>query len=206
MSIEPFVTVEGPAVPYDQSNVDTDQLLPARFIRQPRSVGYGKFLFHDLRFRKDGSERPEFVLNQPAWRAARILVAQHNFGCGSSREQAPWGLLDFGIRCVIAASFGEIFYNNSLKVGLLPVQLELAVCDRLRAQLHAAPGATVGVDLPGQLVTGPDGSSYPFAIDAFRKLCLVQGLDEIGVTLQHEAAMSAFEEAYRQKFHWLFTH
>jgi 3-isopropylmalate/(R)-2-methylmalate dehydratase small subunit len=203
--MEPFVMLEGAAAPYDLSNVDTDQIMPARFMRQPRKVGYARFLFHDLRFQEDGSERPGFVLNQPAYRQARVLVAEHNFGCGSSREQAPWGLLDFGIRCVVAASFGDIFYNNALKVGLLPVRLDIASCDTLRAQLHAAPGASLRVDLSRQVVTGPDGTDHPFAIDAFRKRCLLQGLDEIGVTLQHEAQIEAFEDAYRRRFDWLFA-
>jgi 3-isopropylmalate/(R)-2-methylmalate dehydratase small subunit len=133
------------------------------------------------------------------------MVADRNFGCGSSREQAPWGLVDYGIRCVIAADFGDIFYLNSLKTGLLPVQLDIAVCVRLREQLHAQPGAHVRVDLPAQTVTGPDGEVHAFAMDAFRKKCLVEGLDEIGVTLHHDAALKQFEVQYRQAHPWLFN-
>ena len=184
--------------------MDTDQIMPARFTSRPRKEGYKDFLFRDLRFREDGSEKPDFVLSQAPYRKARILVGEHNFGCGSSREQAPWGLIDYGIRCVIAVDFGEIFYNNSLKSGLLPVQLDVGICTKLREELHARPGATLRVDLPRQIVTGPDGATYGFTIDVFRKRCLLEGLDDIGVTLQHDAAISAFEQSYRQRFDWLF--
>jgi len=203
--MEPFVVLEDVAAPFDRSNVDTDQIMPARFTRRPRKEGYANFLFRDLRFNEDGSEKPDFVLNQATYRTARILVGERNFGCGSSREQAPWGLIDNGIRCVIAADFGEIFYINSLKTGLLPVQLDVTVCAKLREQLHAQPGATVRVDLPKQTVTGPDGANYHFKIDAFRKRCLIEGLDEIGVTLLHDAEMTAFEQRFRRKFDWLFN-
>ncbi len=194
----PFTVLEGVAAPLDQSKVDTDQILPARFLRRPRKEGYGQFLF------RDWMDDPKFVLNQPAYRQAKILVADRNFGGGSSREQAPWALSDYGIRCVIAADFGDIFYLNSLKTGVLPVVLDFQDCVELRKQLHDKPGATMKVDLPAQTVTGPDGRTYRFEIDAFRKKCLVEGLDDIGVTLQHEAAIAAFETKYRQRFDWLF--
>ena len=194
--MEPFLILEGVAAPIDQSKVDTDQILPARFLRRPRKEGYGSFLFRDL------MDNPGFVLNQAAWRQAKILVADRNFGGGSSREQAPWALSDYGIRCVIAFDFGEIFVLNSFKSGVLPITLDS--CDVLRKQLHARPGATMKIDLPSQTVTGPDGSSYHFEIDAFRKKCLLEGLDDIGITLQHEAAIAAFETRYRQRFDWLF--
>ena len=194
--MEPFVVLEGVAAPLDQSKVDTDQILPARFLRRPRKEGYGQFLF------KDVMDNPAFVLNQAPYRAAKILVADRSFGVGSSREQAPWALSDYGIRCVIAVDFGDIFYLNSLKSGVLPIALD--ACDVLRKQLHARPGATMKVDLPSQTVTGPDGSTYRFEIDAFRKKCLLEGLDEIGVTLQHDTAIAAFEKRYRQRFDWLF--
>lgn len=203
--MEPFAVLEDVAVPLDKSDVDTDQILPARFMRRPRKEGYDQFLFRDLRFHGDGSEIPDFVLNLPLYRHARILVADRNFGGGSSREQAPWSLLDFGIRCVIAADFGDIFNVNALKSGLLPVQLDIAVCTRLRDQLHERPGTTLRIDLPAQIVTGPDGATYAFRIDAFRKRCLLEGLDDVGLTLRHEAELSAFERAYRQRFDWLFT-
>jgi 3-isopropylmalate/(R)-2-methylmalate dehydratase small subunit len=194
--MEPFVVLEGVAAPLDQSKIDTDQILPARFLRRPRKEGYGQFLF------KDWMDNPAFVLNQAAYRAAKILVADRAFGGGSSREQAPWALSDYGIRCVIAVDFGDIFYLNSLKSGVLPIALDS--CDVLRKQLHARPGATMKIDLPSQTVTGPDGSTYRFEIDAFRKKCLLEGLDEIGITLQHDAAIAAFESRYRKRYDWLF--
>ena len=199
-----FTTWEGIAAPLDKSKVDTDQILPARYLRRPRDEGYDKFLFRDWRFREDGAEVAEFVLNQAPYRDAKILVADRNFGGGSSREQAPWALVDYGIRCVIAPDFGDIFYYNALKTGLLPVQLDATVCDTLRAALHTKPGATMRVDLPAQTVTGPDGASYRFEMDAFRKKCLVEGLDDIGLTLQYEPAIASFEKQYRARFDWLF--
>lgn len=204
--MEPFIVVEDVAAPFDQSNVDTDQIMPARFQRRPRKNSFKDFLFHDLRFREDGGEKPDFVLNQEPYRHARILVAERNFGCGSSRESAPWGLVDYGIRCVIAADFGDIFSLNSLKNGLLPVQLDIDVCISLRDQLHVRPGATMRVDLPQQTVTGPNGAEYHFEVDPFRKRCLLEGLDDIGVTLIHDVEISAFEQVYRQRFDWLFDY
>jgi 3-isopropylmalate/(R)-2-methylmalate dehydratase small subunit len=200
----PFTVLEGVAAPLDKSKVDTDQILPARYLRRPRDEGYEQFLFRDWRFREDGSENPGFVLNQAPYRDAKILVADRNFGGGSSREQAPWALADYGIRCVIAPDFGDIFYFNSLKTGLLPVQLDASVCEAMRAALRANPGATIKVDLPAQSVTGPDGESHRFEMDAFRKKCLLEGLDDIGVTLEHEAAITSFEQRYRTRFDWLF--
>ena len=196
--MERFVVLEGVAAPLDRSKVDTDQILPARFLRRPRKEGYAQFLFRDWR------DDPGFVLNRDAFRAARILVADRNFGGGSSREQAPWALADYGIRCVIAADFGDIFYANALKTGVLPVVLEARVCQALRGALHARPGARMRVDLPAQAVTAPDGATYPFAIDPFHKQCLLEGLDDVGITLQHEAAIAAFESRYRHRFGWLF--
>lgn len=202
--MEPFVTLEAVAAPLDRSNIDTDQILPARFLRRPRKEGYQDFLLRDMRFREDGSEIPEFILNRGPFRRARILVADRNFGGGSSREQAPWGLMDFGIRCVIASDFGDIFYRNSLRSGLLPVELEIDVCIAIREQLHARPGATLRVDLVRQEVTAPDGTLYSFRIDPFRRHCLLAGLDEIGLTLQYESEIATFEQSYRQRFDWLF--
>ena len=202
--MDSFVVLEAIAAPFDRPSVDTDQILPARFMRRSRQEGFQHFLFRDLRFRDDGSEVPDFVLNQTPYRQARILVADRNFGGGSSREQAPWSLSDFGIRCVIASDFGDIFYSNAPKCGLLPVPLDLEVCRRLREQLHARPGAMLRIDLPAQTVTGPDGAIYPFAIDPFRKRCLLEGLDDIDLTLLHAATITAFEIAYRRRFDWLF--
>lgn len=202
--MKPFVDFEAVAAPLDTPKVDTDQILPARFLRRPRKEGYGRYLFHDLRFREDGQEIPEFVLNRGPFREAQILVADRNFGGGSSREQAPWGLADYGIRCVIASDFGEIFHSNALKTGVLPVVLDIETCMNLRARLHATPGARMRVSLSDQTVCGPDGSIHRFEIDAFRKRCLMQGLDDIGITLQHEAAIASFEAQRRQQFAWLY--
>ncbi|MCR8551107.1 3-isopropylmalate dehydratase small subunit [Salipiger sp. P9] len=202
--MEPFTVLDAAAAPLDMSNVDTGLIIPARFTRKPRRSGYQDYLFHDLRFRKDGSEAPGFVLNREGFRDARILVADRNFGAGSSREQAVWSLLDYGIRCVIAADFGEILEANALKCGLLPVRLDAESCLHLRGLLHAEPGARIRVDLAAQRVTGPDGVAYGFDIPPFRKTCLLGGLDDIDITRQHDAAFLAFETAYRQRYDWLF--
>lgn len=202
--MEPFISLTGVAAPFDRPNVDTDQLMPARFMRRPRKGGFQEFLFRDLRFDDAGREMPEFILNQAPYRNARIVVADRNFGGGSSREQAAWSLSDFGIRCVIAADFGDIFYLNSLKCGLLPVRLDIEVCRMLRSQLHANPGAMLTVDLPQQTVFGPDAAPYAFKIDPFHKRRLLEGLDDIGLTLKHELEIRDFERTYRQRFDWLF--
>jgi len=206
LTMEPFNTLTGIAAPLDRPNVDTDQLMPARYMRKPREGGFQTFLFRDLRFDDSGNEIPDFVLNQEPYRQARILVADRNFGGGSSREQAAWSLSDFGIRCVVAADFGDIFYLNALKCGLLPVRLSIDICLILRRQLHAHPGFKMTVDLPQQRVQAPDGQYYSFSIDPFHKRRLLEGLDDIGFTLTHETAMSAFEQGYRQRFDWLFDY
>lgn len=200
----PFNTLQGIAAPLDEPNSDTDQIAPARFLRRPRQEGYSRFLFHDLRFDDKGQEKNEFALNQPAWKSAQILVVNRNFGGGSSREQAVWCLVDYGIRCVIGSTFGDIFYNNSINHGLLLIKQEEDVCKRLRDQLHAAPGSTISVDLPKQSFTGPDGQHYAFSIEDSRKKRLLNGLDEIGLTLQYEKQMDAFEADFRQRHPWLF--
>jgi 3-isopropylmalate/(R)-2-methylmalate dehydratase small subunit len=200
--VEPFVHVSAVAAPLDLPNVDTDRIIPARFLRKPRSVGYGPFCFHDLRLRPDGTEDEEFVLNLPAFRDARILVAAENFGCGSSREGAVWALLGRGIRAVIAPSFGDIFHENCLRNGLLSVRLPAATVSGLREALRAAPGATVTIDLPLQRVTGPDGTEYRFEIDAFRKQALLEGLDEIGLTQSHAQEIGEFEARHAEAWPW----
>ncbi|WPB55868.1 3-isopropylmalate dehydratase small subunit [Xylophilus sp. GOD-11R] len=202
--MEVFDTLDAVAAPLDRPNVDTEQIMPSRFLRRSREDGFQDFVFRDLRFTADGTENPDFVLNHAAFRHARILVADRNFGGGSSREAAPWGLLDYGMRCVIAADFGEIFYLNSLKVGLLPVQLDAAVCEHLRAQLHGEPGSRLRVDLPAQTVTAPDGTVHAFQIDPFRKRGLLLGLDDVGLTLQYQEQLAVFEQQYRARFDWLF--
>ena len=200
--MEPFIRLTAVAAPLDLPNVDTDRVIPARFLRRPRDVGYGQFCFHDLRVRPDGTEDPGFVLNQPAYRAAQILVAAENFGCGSSREGAVWALAGRGIRAVVAPSFGDIFHENALRNGLLPVRLPGETVSDLRRTLHAVPGATVAIDLPAQTVTGPDGVANGFEIDPFRKQALVEGLDEIGLTLRHAAEIDAFEFRHAAEWPW----
>ncbi len=200
-----FQSITAVAAPIDSVNLDTDQLIPARFIRKPRDhTDYHLYLFHDLRYDEIGAERPEFVLNQAPYRAARIIVGARNFGCGSSREAAVFALDANDFRAVVAPSYGDIFFNNCFKDGILPVVLDEAVVDGLRAELHAEPGARLTVDLETQIVTGPDGVEHPFDVDPFRKHCLLNGLDDIQLTLEHEAEMVAFEAAYREEMSWLY--
>jgi len=201
--VQPFTPLRAVAAPIDLPNVDTDRIIPARYLRKPRDTpGYADFLFHDVRY--DGERlRPEFVLNQPAFREARILVAAENFGCGSSREAAVWALDAAGIRVVIAPSLGDIFHQNCFKVGVLPVILPAEPASRLRAQLHASPGAAVEVDLSAQTVIGPDGAAHRFEVDPFRKRMLLTGQDEIGLTLGYEGQIREFEARHRAAMPWL---
>ena len=200
--MEPFTTLRAVAAPIDIVNCDTDRIIPARFLRKPRVPGYERWLFHDMRFDAEGRERPDFVLNQAPYRNARILVAGANYGCGSSREQAVYVMYDYGIRCVIAPSFGDIHYGNALQNGFLPVVLPEADCARLREQLHASPGAEITVDLPAQTVTGPDGTVYRFDIDPAAKERLVKGLDDVGLVLQHIERIEGFEARYLEEYPW----
>jgi 3-isopropylmalate/(R)-2-methylmalate dehydratase small subunit len=200
--MEPFTRVSAVAAPLDLPNLDTDRIIPARFLRKPRDVGYGQFCFHDMRLRPDGTEDPTFVLNRPAYREARILVAAENFGCGSSREGAVWALAGRGLRAVIAPSFGDIFHENCLRNGLLPVRLPAASVEGLRRALHGTPGAAVTIDLPAQTVAGPDGTSHRFDIDPFRKQALLEGLDEIGLTLRRAGEIDAFETRHAAESPW----
>ena len=200
----PFDKLTAVAVPIDTPNVDTDQLAPARFLRRPRKDGYADILFHDLRKTPEGAPNAEFVLNQEAYRNAGIIVADRNFGGGSSREQAVWALMDSGIRCVIAVSFGDIFYNNSVKLGLLLIRQEAEAAKRLRERLHAMPGTTLSIDLEAQTFSTPDGETVAFEIEPSRKRRLLRGLDDIGLTLQHDAEIAAFEQSYRAGRPWLF--
>ncbi|RDJ19903.1 3-isopropylmalate dehydratase small subunit [Bosea caraganae] len=185
--------IEAVALPIAEANCDTDQILPAQYLQKPRADNFGNYLFAAFRFREDGSEIPDFILNRPAYRPARIVVASHNFGCGSSREHAVWALYDYGIRVAIAPSFGDIFQTNCLKNGLLPVVLPTDVVAALLQDLEATPGATISVDLPGQIVVLPDGSSHGFAVDAFAKDCLVNGIDELDYTLARASEIDRFE-------------
>ena len=201
--MEKFHKLDAVAVPLAAPNVDTDQIVPARFLRKPRSGGYGGFLFHDLRFDDAGSEKSGFVLNQPAYRNAQILVADKNFGCGSSREHAVYALWDYGIRAVIAPSFGDIFFNNCFKNGLLPIVLPAAQVAELQGELTRSPGAHVRVDLESQEVVAPSRQVFRFDIDPFRKQCLIEGLDEIAFTLSHAPDIAAFERRQADELRWL---
>lgn len=203
--MEKFDTLTAIAVPLDDVNVDTDQIIPARFLRTPRKSGYARFLFHDRRIGQDGVPLPGFPLDVPAYRGAAILVANANFGCGSSREGAVYALMDSGFRAVIAPSMGDIFHNNCLKNGVLPIKLQEAVVASLRAALVARPGSTVKIDLPAQTVTHPDGEQFTFAIDPLAKRCLIEGLDEIALTKGYGVEIDAFVEKYRRRRPWLFA-
>ncbi|OYV31001.1 MAG: 3-isopropylmalate dehydratase small subunit [Acidocella sp. 20-61-6] len=192
--MDKFNVLTGVAAPLNMANVDTDKIIPARFLKTIKRTGLGKDLFSNLRYNEDGSEKPDFVLNQPKYRKAEILVAGENFGCGSSREHAPWALLDFGIRCVIAPSFADIFHGNCFKNGILPVVLPAEACEQLMADAELGTNARLTVDLERQVVVRPDGQEIHFEVDAFRKHCLLNGLDDIGLTLEHVAAIDAYEK------------
>lgn len=202
--MDAFTTFTAVAVPYEPINVDTDQILPARFLKMPRGNGkhYGGYLFFDARFNDDGSEKPDFVLNRAPYRGARILVGNTNFACGSSREGAAYAFLDAGFRSVIAPSFSDIFFNNCLKNGIVPVRLDDATCARLRARLAAQPGAEVTVDLERQVVRGPDGAEHGFAIDGFFREMLLKGVDEVGLTLGLVDEIKAFERRHAAAAPW----
>ena len=192
--MEPFTQLTGVAAPLAIPNVDTDQIIPARFLKTIGRTGLGAHLFAPHRFRDDGSENPDFVLNKPAYRRARILVAADNFGCGSSREHAPWALADFGIRCVISTSFADIFYNNCFKNGILPIVVAPDDLAKLMDDAGRGANATLTVDLEAQTIRGPDGGTLPFDVEPFRRHCLLHGLDDIGLTLEKSGDVRAFEE------------
>ena len=198
-----FTTLTGVAAPLPMANVDTDKILPARFLKTIKRSGLGVNLFDTLRYHPDGTEREDFVLNQPAYRSAEILITHENFGCGSSREHAPWALLDFGIRCVIAPDFADIFHGNCFKNGILPVSLPRAVCDLLIEDARLGGNARLSVDLQREVVVRPNGEEVAFSIDPLRRHMLLEGLDEIGQTLQHGRSIDAFEAGRRQAQAWL---
>ena len=200
--MQAFKNLDAVAVPIARPNVDTDQIVPARYLRKPRNLGFGDYLFRDLRLDKDGRER-DFVLNKPLYRDAKILVAERNFGCGSSRESAVYALWDYGFRAVIAPSFGDIFFGNSFMNGLLLVVLPEADVATLIAALEAKAGARMRVDLAAQTVTGADGKRYRFDIDAYRKRCLLEGLDELSFTLTQRDAIAAFEQKQAAAMPWV---
>ena len=201
--MEPFKKIDGVAAPLAMINVDTDMIIPKQFLKTTKRTGLGKALFHELRTLPEGGENPDFVLNKPAYRNAKILVAGANFGCGSSREHAPWALLDFGIRCVIASSFAEIFYNNCFKNGILPIVLPQEDVDKLMDDAERGSNAVISVDLEKQEIRGPDGGCLKFDIDAFRKQCLLNGWDDIGLTMRKEARISEFENRQKVQAPWL---
>jgi 3-isopropylmalate/(R)-2-methylmalate dehydratase small subunit len=202
-AMEPFKTLEGVAAPLDMINVDTDMIIPKQFLKTIHRTGLGKALFDEMRYNRDGSERPDFVLNKPAYRKAQILVTGDNFGCGSSREHAPWALLDFGIRCVIAPSFADIFYNNCFKNGILPIKLPQSEVDKLMDDAVRGSNARVSIDLEKQEIRGPDGGMIKFEMDPFRKQCLINGWDDIGLTLRSEDKIAAYEKAHKTQAPWV---
>ena len=191
--MDKFTVLTGVAAPIKITNVDTDMIIPKQFLKTIERTGLARGLFAEMRFREDGSENPDFVLNQTAYRKAQILVAEDNFGCGSSREHAPWALLDFGIRCVISTSFADIFYNNCFKNGILPIKVSKDDLDKLMDDASRGANATVTVDLEAQEIRGPDGGTIKFDVDSFRRHCLLNGLDDIGLTMQKAPSIDAFE-------------
>lgn len=191
--MEPFEPFTGRVAPLDVANVDTDQIIPKQFLKRVERTGFGDVLFHDWRTREDGSPNPDFVLNDPRYESAEILLARENFGCGSSREHAVWSLNDAGFRAVIAPSFADIFQTNAFKNGLLPIALDDDTVEALFQRVHEEGNFAIAVDLESQRLEGSDGFSVTFEIDAFRKRCLLEGLDEIALTLEHEADISAYE-------------
>lgn len=201
--MEKFTKITGVAAPMPLINIDTDMIIPKLFLKTIKRSGLGKNLFDEMRFDDDGNEIPDFVLNQPAYRNAQILIAGDNFGCGSSREHAPWALLDFGIRVVIATSFADIFYNNCFKNGILPIILPQEDVDKLMEDASRGANAVVSVDLENQVITGPDGGSIVFEVDAFKRHCLLNGLDDIGLTLQKADKIEAFEKDYGAAMPWV---
>jgi 3-isopropylmalate/(R)-2-methylmalate dehydratase small subunit len=200
--MQKFTELTAIAAPLNLANVDTDKIIPARFLKTIKRSGLGVSLFSALRYNDDGSEKPDFVLNQPQYRKAEILVAGENFGCGSSREHAPWALLDFGIRCVIAPSFADIFFNNCFKNGILPVVLPQEICEQLMEDARLGTNARLTVDLENQVVVRPNGEKIAFQVEPFRKHCLLNGLDDIGLTLAHTPAIDAFESRLAQEKSW----
>jgi len=203
--MDKFTTLDGIAAPLPMINVDTDKIIPKQFLKTIKRTGLGKALFDEMRYRNDGSENPDFILNKPAYRQAKVLVAGENFGCGSSREHAPWALLDFGIRCVIASSFADIFYNNCFKNGILPIKLPQEIVDELMDDARKGANARLSIDLDKQTITRPDGGEVHFELDPFRKHCLLNGLDDCGLTLQKEGAIASFEAKNRMSQPWLWS-
>ena len=201
--MDKFTTLTGIAAPMPLVNIDTDMIIPKQFLKTIHRSGLGKNLFDEMRYDAEGNEIPDFVLNQPAWRDSQIIVAGDNFGCGSSREHAPWALLDFGIRCVISTSFADIFYNNCFKNGILPIVMPQEVVDVLMEDARKGANARMTVDLEAMTVTTSDGQSFPFELDPFRRHCLLNGLDDIGLTMEKAGAIDAYETQMAQSRPWV---
>jgi 3-isopropylmalate/(R)-2-methylmalate dehydratase small subunit len=200
--MDKFTTLEGVAAPLRIINVDTDMIIPKQYLKTIKRTGLGKGLFSELRYRDDGGENPDFVLNKPAYRKATILIADDNFGCGSSREHAPWALLDFGIRCVISTSFGDIFYNNCFKNGILPIRVSREELEKLFDDAERGANARLSIDLEKQEIRGPDGGMIRFDVEEFRKYCLLNGLDDIGLTLAKKAQIDGYETQTKSARPW----
>jgi 3-isopropylmalate/(R)-2-methylmalate dehydratase small subunit len=212
--VKPFATLKGLVAPLDRANVDTDAIIPKQFLKSIKRTGFGPNAFDEWRYLDhgepgmDNSKRPlnpEFVLNQPRYQGAQVLLARENFGCGSSREHAPWALEDYGFRAIIASSFADIFFNNCFKNGLLPIVLDAAIVDQLFRETEASEGYKLTIDLAAQTVTTPGGQSFDFKVDEFRKYCLLNGLDDIGLTLRHVDKIKAYEKRRKAEAPWLFA-
>lgn len=200
--MDKFTQLTGVAAPLPIINVDTDMIIPKDYLKTIKRTGLGTGLFAEMRYNDDGSENPDFVLNKPAYRKAQILVAGDNFGCGSSREHAPWALLDFGIRCVISTSFADIFYNNCFKNGILPIRVSQENLDKLMDDAQRGSNATISVDLEALTIKGPDGGTINFELDEFRRYCMLNGLDDIGLTMEKASKIDSFETANAEKRPW----
>ena len=200
--MDKFTKLTGVAAPMKIRNIDTDMIIPKQYLKTIKRTGLGTGLFSELRFNEDGSENPDFVLNQPAYRDAKIIVAEDNFGCGSSREHAPWALLDFGVRCIISTSFADIFFNNCFQNGVLPIRVSREDLDKLMEDAERGANATMTIDLEAQEIQGPDGGVVKFDIDAFRKHCMLNGLDDIGLTMQKDAGISSYEGSLANSRPW----
>ncbi len=201
--MEKFTKLRGVAAPFNMINIDTDKILPKQFLKTIKRSGLGKHLFTELRYMDDGSENPEFVLNKPSYRDANIIVAGDNFGCGSSREHAPWALLDYGIKCVISTSFADIFYNNCFKNGILPIVVNKRQLNQLMEDADKGANSLLDIDLESQEITRPDGEKVYFEIDEFRKHCLINGLDDIGLTMEKEKNIDNFEKRRAAEQPWV---
>ncbi len=194
--MKPFKNFTGKVLPLNRANVDTDQIIPKQFLKRIERTGFGQFLFFDWRYTPEGQPKADFILNQPAYQGSQILVAGRNFGCGSSREHAPWAIQDAGLQVIIAPSYADIFYNNCFKNGLLPIILDEETVDQFAKKAEEDSGFSLSIDLENQTVTDPEGKAHSFEIDPFRKKCLLEGLDDIGLTLQYEDKIAAYEAAH----------